>query len=76
MITRYNLRGDVTYALRDLESGTVLSTGKVEHFTAFSASGSTVATESAERDAEARLMVILADGIVTRLMAAAPGLPA
>ncbi len=73
--TRYNLLGSVTYALRDLQSGAVLKTGKVDSFTGYSASGSTVATQAAKRDAEERLVVILTDQIVTALTAAASGLP-
>jgi LPS-assembly lipoprotein len=74
--TRYNLLGQATYALRDLDTGQVLLSGKADSFTSYSASGSTVATQAAERDAEARLMVILADQIVTRLTAEAARLPA
>lgn len=74
--TRFNLLGRVTYALRDLSSGEVLTSGKVDSFTSYSASGTTVATQAAERDAEERLMVILADQITTRLIAASGGLPA
>lgn len=73
---RNNVLGRVTYALRDLDSGQVLITGQADSFTSFSASGTTVATEAAARDAETRLMTILADRIVTRLIAAAAGLPA
>ena len=50
--TRYNLLGTATYALRDLASNAVLSTGKVDSFTSYSASGSTVATQAAEADAQ------------------------
>jgi LPS-assembly lipoprotein len=50
--------------------------GRVSDFTGFSATGSTVATLAAERDATARLMVILADQIVDRLVISASGLPA
>jgi LPS-assembly lipoprotein len=46
----------------------------VESFTAFSAAGSPVATQAAERDAEQRLMTILADQLVTRLIATTPDL--
>lgn len=74
--TRFNVLGTVTYALRDLNDGAVLTSGKLDSFTSYSASGTTVATQSAQRDAEARLMVILADQMITRLIAAAPGLPA
>jgi len=67
--TRYNILGEVTYALRDLATGEVLTSGKAENFTGYSASGSTVATQSAEEDARERLMVILADQVIRRLEA-------
>jgi LPS-assembly lipoprotein len=70
--TRYNLLGDVTFALRDLETQVVITSGKTSNFTGYSASGSTVATQAAERDARERLMTILADQIITRLMVAMP----
>lgn len=73
--SRYNLLGEITYALRDLDSGQVVTSGKVSNFTGYSASGSTVATQAAERDARARLMTILADEIATRLLAASSSLP-
>jgi LPS-assembly lipoprotein len=73
---RFNIEGSITYALRDLQTGAVVTTGKVDSFTSYSASGSTVATQAAERDAHIRLMTILSDQIVTRLIAASPGLPA
>ncbi|SLN69072.1 hypothetical protein PEL8287_03850 [Roseovarius litorisediminis] len=74
--TRFNILGEVTFALRDLETAQVVSSGKVDSFTGYSASGTTVATQTAERDAQQRLMAILADQIMARLIAAAPGLPA
>lgn len=73
---RFNLEGSVTYALREMNGGAVVATGTVDSFTSYSASGSTVATQTAERDARTRLMTILADQIVTRLIAASAGLPA
>ncbi|MBL3565900.1 hypothetical protein JMM59_12930, partial [Rhodovulum sulfidophilum] len=51
------------------DSGSVVQSGEVDSFTAYSATGSTVATRTAERDAYRRLMVILADEMVTRLLA-------
>lgn len=75
VITRYNKIGKVTWALRDLETDKVLTSGKAESFTSYSASGTTVATQAAERDAEARLMAILTDQIITRLIADAETLP-
>jgi len=68
--TRYNLVGKVDFALRNLSSGQIEVSGNVENFTGYSATGSTVATLAAERDAQKRLMVMLADQLVTRLYAA------
>ncbi|MDQ2090457.1 LPS assembly lipoprotein LptE [Marimonas arenosa] len=73
--TRFNVIGRATYALRDLEDGKVLMSGTADSFTGYSATGSTVATQAAERDAYARLMTILADQIVSRLTAQADALP-
>jgi LPS-assembly lipoprotein len=67
--TRYNLIGTVDFALRNLSTGQIESSGNVENFTGYSATGSTVATLAAERDAQIRLMTMLADQIVTRLYA-------
>ena len=67
--TRFNLTGRVGYVLRDTTTGTVVTSGKVENFTAYSAIGTTVATLAAERDAVERLMVILGDQITARLYA-------
>ena len=51
---------------------TTVTSGTVDSFTGYSATGSTVATRAARADAEERLTTILADQIVTRLIAAAP----
>ncbi|WP_319825330.1 LPS assembly lipoprotein LptE [Thalassovita sp.] len=72
--SRFNIVGVVDYALRDGETGVVLTKGKVTSFTGYSTTSSTVATLASERDARERLAMILADQIVTRLTAAAPGL--
>ncbi len=69
-ITRFNLVGRVEYALRDTSAGTIVTSGKVENFTAYSATGTTVASLAAERNAVERLMVILGDQITARLFAA------
>lgn len=71
--TRFNKLGKATYALRDMASGEVLTSGTVESFTGYSTTGSTAATRAAEKDATERLMTILADRIVTRLSAAELG---
>jgi len=68
-ITRYHLTGTVEFSLTDRTSGARVTGGRVESFTAYSATGSTVAGLSAEEDAAFRLMRILADQIVTRLIA-------
>lgn len=73
-VTRYNLVGSADYALRDLSTGRVLLSGKVDTFSAYSATGSTVGARTAEIDGRKRLMVALADMIVTDLMAGADGL--
>lgn len=73
--TRYSLSGTASYTLTNVASDAVLLTGEVSSFTSWSASGSTVATQTAEDDAHARLMVILADQIITRLIATAASLP-
>lgn len=69
-ITRYNLKGVIDYRLTNRETGAALASGRVQSFTAYSATGSTVAGLAAEEDAATRLMRLLADQIVARLMAA------
>ena len=67
---RFNLLGSVEYALTDVATGAVVTSGKVDNFVGYSATGTTVATLAAEEDAQERLMTILADQIVRRLYAA------
>jgi LPS-assembly lipoprotein len=69
--TRYSVRGWINFQLRDTATGNVVQSGGLNNFTAYSATASTIATLTAERDAERRLMVILADQLVTRLTATA-----
>lgn len=71
--TRYNVIGKVRYRLTDLGTGAVADSGTVTSFTGYSATGSTLATLSARRDAYERLTVILADQIMARLIAGAVG---
>lgn len=68
--TRFDLIGAVDYALRDLSNGQIVTSGKVENFTGYSATGTSVATLASKQDAERRLMVILADQVITRLLTA------
>lgn len=67
--SRYDLIGDATYALRDMSTGEVLTSGKLTNYVGYSATGTSVATLSAEEDAYARLMVILTDQIMAQLWA-------
>ncbi|MQQ08140.1 hypothetical protein GFB49_06725 [Epibacterium sp. SM1979] len=70
-ITRFSVQGTANYTLRRLSDGVVVTSGAVDNFTGYSATGSTVDTLAGERDAEERLMRILADQIVTRLFTTA-----
>ncbi len=70
--TRYQLKGSVAYTLTDRATQARVAGGTVRNFTSWSATGSTVAGIAAEEAAAARLMQILADDIVTRLIAELP----
>lgn len=72
---RYSLTGQADYTLHDGGTDAVLLAGRVNSFTSWSASGTVVATAAAEEDAHRRLMRMLADQIVTRLLAQAGTLP-
>jgi len=67
-INRFNLVGIADYALIDQSTGRVVTSGQVNNFTGSSATGTTVATLAAERDAQRRLMTLLADQIIVRLL--------
>lgn len=67
--TRYQVTGSADYVLTDLTTGAVVASGNVAGFTGYSATGSTVSTLSAARDARLRLMTILADRITDQLIA-------
>ncbi|WP_341863375.1 LPS assembly lipoprotein LptE [Gymnodinialimonas sp. 57CJ19] len=71
VINRINLRGTLSFTLRDAASGRVVQTGEVATFTSYATTASPVATESARRDAEDRLAVALADQLITRLIGSA-----
>lgn len=68
-ITRYNLNGEIVWALTGRTSGARVTGGTVKSFTSYSATGSTVASLAAHEDAARRLMRILADQITARLLA-------
>ena len=65
---RFNLIGQSGYSLVEQSSGNVVMSGSVDGFSSYSASGTSVATQAAERDGYERLMVILADKIVAELL--------
>jgi LPS-assembly lipoprotein len=71
--TRFNLVGQVQFTLTEAATGAVLLQGSVDSFTSYSATGSTVAGLEAEDAANTRLMRILADQIVARLLSASLG---
>lgn len=75
-ITRYNLLGSVTWALSDHATGAQLAKGVEQNFVGWSATGVTISAVNAETDANARLMRILADQLVARLVALSPSLTA
>jgi LPS-assembly lipoprotein len=65
-ITRFSLLGTADWTLT---SGTrEVATGRATSFTSYSATGSTVATQSAETDARTRLSVTLADLILADVL--------
>ncbi|MEM8981202.1 MAG: LPS assembly lipoprotein LptE [Pseudomonadota bacterium] len=66
--TRFNVIGTVRYDLR-ADDGTLLASGAQRSFTGYSTTGNTVTTRSAREDAQARLMVILSDLILSDLRA-------
>ena len=65
-LERYSLFGSLKYSLNDKDGGVVL-TNTAKSFTAYSATGTPLATERAKRDAQDRLMVILAEQVLTRI---------
>ena len=67
--TRYALNGTLEFTLTEQASGRMVTQGAVSAFTSYSATGSTIATTAAEADARRRLMQMLADQLVARLIA-------
>ena len=66
--TRFNVIGQTQYTLRRLSDDSVVTSGVVDSFTSYAATGTTVATQTAQLDAQRRLVVILADQMTTRLL--------
>lgn len=67
---RLNRIGAVDYSLRRTTTGQIVTSGQVDNFVGSSATGSTVETLAGEQDAQKRLMVVIADQIISRLYAA------
>ena len=70
--TRYSLNGTANFVLTDSASGAEVARGQVSTFTSYSTTGTTIATMAAEQDAHDRLARMLADQVVTRLLAVDP----
>ena len=70
--TRYSLNGTANFVLTDSASGAEVTRGQVSTFTSYSTTGTTSATMAAEQDAHDRLARMLADQVVTRLLAVDP----
>ena len=60
------------FVLTETASGAEVTRGQVSTFTSYSTTGTTIATMSAEQDAHDRLARMLADQVVTRLLAIDP----
>ncbi|MEO1536849.1 MAG: LPS assembly lipoprotein LptE [Pseudomonadota bacterium] len=68
-ISRVNVIGQVNWQLVSIAGNDRVASGSERSFTSYSSTSTTVATTFAQRDARRRLMVILADRIVTDLFA-------
>ena len=66
-ISRYSLVGELEYSLLD-KDGAFLARQTAKSFTGYSATGTTVATQRAQRDAYDRLMAILAGQVASALL--------
>ena len=66
-ISRYSLVGELEYSLLDAD-GAFLTRQTAKSFTGYSATGTTVATQRAQRDAYDRLMTILATQVASELL--------
>ncbi|MTH78223.1 LPS assembly lipoprotein LptE [Paracoccus aestuariivivens] len=70
--TRYALNGSVEFMLTDMATRQTITRGQVSSFTSYSTTGTTIATMAAEQDAHERLARLLADQVLTRLLAIDP----
>lgn len=69
---RVNLVGEAGWVLTDSSTGAIIGQGEVSGFTGYSTTGSTVAARAAEEDARDRLAIVLADLVMTKLLALPP----
>ena len=65
--TRYHRTGYASYTLTNSTTGAMITSGTVQNFTGYSATGNTAATLAAERDSIDRLMKMLAEQIIDKL---------
>ena len=72
---RLNIIGVAQWSVVETGTGVQIETGQTEAFTSYAATGSTVATQATRDDARQRLAIILADMIVTRVLAGLGGQP-
>lgn len=68
--TRYTLHGTAAYVLLDVETNAEMTSGTVATFTGYSATGTPVATQAAERSARDRLIISMADLVISELLIA------
>jgi len=73
--TRFTVSGKIKYKITPIGSQTAVHSDSVSSVTSYSATSTTIATTTAKNAAEDRLMVLLADQIVTQIYAVAPTLP-
>ena len=74
-VTRFNLTGAIDWTLSRRADGSRVDGGHIDSFTSYSATGSAVAGLTAEADAGLRLMRLLADQVVTHLVAGSASWP-
>ena len=68
-ITRINIAGTVGFTLVETATDAEVFADSVSTFTAYSTTSTAVATAAARRDAQDRLMIALADQVMSRLLA-------
>lgn len=72
-IQRIALLGAVEYSVIENATGRTLTSGRQTAFTGFNTTSTIVATRTSARDAQARLMVLLANAVVSELVASGAG---